>query len=249
MAGDLSGQVILVTGAARRVGAEIACALHGAGARVAIHYRSAAGEAQALAGRLNAALPDSACCVGADLRDVASLPRLIETVIGRFGRLDALVNNASSFFATPLGAIGDAEYDDLMGSNLKGPLFLTQAAAGHLEASAGCVVNIVDIHADRPLKNYPVYCAAKAGLVGLTRALALELAPRVRVNGVAPGPILWPESEDFDATERHRIVERTPLGRTGAPGDIAAAVRYLIAEAPYVTGQILAVDGGRTIRL
>ena len=246
--------VVLVTGAARRVGAEIARALHAAGARVAIHYRSSAPAALALAAELNAAQPDgageSAVVFVADLLDSAALPALVESVVQRFGRLDALVNNASSFFATEVGAVDAAAWDDLIGSNLKAPLFLAQAAAPHLERSGGCIVNITDIHAERPLKGYPLYCAAKAGLLGLTRALALELGPRVRVNAVAPGTIEWPQDKnDFPPAERKAIIAHTLLKRIGSPADIARTVKFLVFDAPYVTGQVINVDGGRTAHL
>jgi pteridine reductase len=246
--------VVLVTGAARRVGAEIARALHAAGACVAIHYRNSVADADRLAAELNAARPDeggeSAASFAADLLDIDALPRLVEAVVAHFGRLDALVNNASSFCATKVGAIDTAAWDDLMGSNLRAPLFLSQAAAPHLERSGGCIVNITDIHAERPLKGYPVYCAAKAGLLGLTRALALELGPRVRVNAVAPGPIEWPQNEhDFPPAMRAAIIEHTLLKRVGSPADIAQAVKYLVFDAPYVTGQVINVDGGRTAHL
>ncbi len=246
--------VVLVTGAARRVGAEIARTLHAAGACVAIHYRSSAAEADRLAAELNAARPDeggeSAATFAADLLDIDALPRLVEAVVAHFGRLDALVNNASSFYATKVGAVDTAAWDDLMGSNLKAPLFLSQAAAPHIDRSGGCIVNITDIHAERPLKGYPVYCAAKAGLLGLTRALALELGPRVRVNAVAPGPIEWPQNDhDFPPADRAAIIEHTLLKRVGSPADIAQAVKYLIYDAPYVTGQVINVDGGRTAHL
>lgn len=246
---SLQGKVILVTGAAKRVGAEIARTVHAAGANLALHYRSAAAEAQALAEELNARRAGSAQTIQADLLDVDRLSGLVEAVIGRFGRLDALVNNASSFYATPVGAIGAREWDDLIGTNLKAPLFLAQAAAPPLRAARGAIVNITDIHAERPLKNYPLYCAAKAGLAGLTRALALELGPEVRVNAIAPGPILWPEDGSFDAAAQATVVSRSPLKRCGEPADIARTVLFLLADAPYVTGQILAVDGGRSIFL
>lgn len=249
MSSSLHGKVVLITGAAKRVGAEIARTLHGAGAGVALHYRSAAAQAQALAAELNARRADSALALQAELTDVERLPLLIESVADRFGRLDALVNNASSFYATPLGGIGAREWDDLVGTNLKAPLFLAQAAAAQLRAARGVIVNITDIHAERPLKNYPLYCAAKAGLAGLTRALALELGPEVRVNGVAPGPILWPEDGSFDEAVQARVVSRTLLKRCGQPSDIARTVLFLLADAPFVTGQILAVDGGRSVFL
>lgn len=241
--------VVLITGAARRVGARIARTLHDAGASVVLHYRSAVAEATTLATQLNATRAGTAMCVSADLRASIELPRLIETIIARFGRLDGLVNNASSFFATPVGTIDERAWDDLIGSNLKGPLFLSQAAAAHLKSVRGAIVNITDIHAQWPLKNYPVYCAAKAGLLGLTRALALELAPEVRVNAVAPGPIEWPDKGDFDAAAQASIIAHTLLRRQGEPADIAATVRFLLLEAPYITGQVINVDGGRSVHL
>jgi len=245
----LKDKVILVTGAARRVGAEIARTLHAEGAVLALHYRSAVAEAQALVAGFNAARAGSAVAFQADLLDDAHLPRLVEETVKHFGRLDALVNNASSFTATPVGAIGAREWDDLVGTNLKAPLFLSQAAAPYLALARGAIVNITDIHAERPLKNYPLYCAAKAGLAGLTRALALELGPNVRVNGIAPGPILWPEDGSFDAASQAAVVARTLLKRCGDPADIARTVRFLLADAPFITGQIIAVDGGRSVLL
>ena len=241
--------VVLITGAAKRVGAQIARALHQAGAEVLLHYRSSREEALALAAQLNDARPGSCSCLQADLLDAAALPGLVSAALARSGRLDALVNNASSFFPTPLGSIDEAAWNDLIGSNLKGPLFLSQAAAPHLKASGGAIVNITDIHAEWPLQGYPLYCAAKAGLLGLTRALALELAPQVRVNAVAPGPIAWPENDAFDAEARAEIVRRTLLGRIGEPADIARTVRFLLFDAPFVTGQVINVDGGRSARL
>jgi pteridine reductase len=242
--------VVLVTGAARRVGAEIARAVHTAGARVAIHYRASAADAAALAAELNATRPDSAAVFAADLLEMAALSGLIESVVARFGRLDALVNNASSFFATKVGAVDTAAWDDLIGSNLKAPLFLAQAAAPHLAQGGGCIVNIADIHAERPLKGYPLYCAAKAGLLGLTRALALELGPNVRVNAVAPGAIEWPQGKaDFPPSARTSIIDHTLLKRVGSPVDIARTVKFLVFDAPYITGQVINVDGGRTAHL
>jgi pteridine reductase len=249
----MNAPVILITGAGRRVGAEIARTLHAAGSRVAIHYRSSASEAEALAAELNAVRADSAAAFRADLLDVAALPPLVAAVVARFGRLDGLVNNASSFFPTKVGAIDTAAWDDLMGSNLKAPLFLAQAAAPHLTAAGGCIVNITDIHAERPLKGFPIYCAAKGGLLNLTRSLAIELAPQVRVNAVAPGPIEWPEGEggdiSFPPAERAAIVAHTLLKRVGSPADIARTVRFLVFDAPYITGQVINVDGGRTAHL
>lgn len=241
--------VILITGAARRVGAAIARTLHGAGADVVLHYRSATGAAESLAAELNAARPASVLCVRGDLAHDGEPARIAADTLAAFGRLDGLVNNASSFFPTVLGEIDEAAWSDLIGSNLKGPLFLTQALAPALRERGGAIVNILDIHAERPLAGYALYCAAKAGLLGLTRALAVELAPQVRVNGVSPGPIEWPEDGQFPPPEREAIVSDTLLGREGRPEDIAGAVRYLLLDAPYVTGQILAVDGGRSAHL
>ncbi len=249
MGSALAGKVVLVTGSARRLGAETARLLHDAGADLALHYRRATGDAQALAGALNGLRPGSAIALQADLLDTPRLPGLIAAVAERFGRVDALVNNASSFFPTPVGSITESHWDDLMGTNLKAPLFLAQAAAPQLRQARGTVVNIVDIHAERPLKSYPLYCTAKAGLVGLTRALAVELAPEVRVNGVAPGPIEWPEDDSFDAAARETIIGHTLLKRKGEALDVAKLVLFLLADATYLTGQIIAVDGGRTAHL
>jgi pteridine reductase len=242
--------VVLITGAARRVGAEIARTLHAAGANVVLHHRASAAEANALAVELNARREKSALAVRRDLLDTSGLASMVAEAVAHFGRLDALVNNASSFYPTPVGAIDAAAWDDLVGSNLKGPLFLSQAAAPHLAKTNGCIVNITDIHAERPLKGYPLYCAAKAGLLGLTRALALELAPAVRVNAVAPGAIEWPENDcDFPAAEQAAIIAHTLLKRVGSPTDIARTVKFLVFDAPYITGQVINVDGGRTAHL
>ena len=243
------GKTVLITGAAKRVGRSIARELHAAGANIVVHYRLAAEAAEALVGELNALRPESAACFQTDLLDHTALPGLVDFTLARFQRLDALVNNASSFFPTPLASIDETAWDDLIGSNLKAPLFLTQAAAPHLKAAHGAVVNITDIHAERPLAGFPLYCAAKAGLLGLTRALAVELAPEVRVNAVAPGPILWPDDTSFDSTARDHIIDHTLLKRSGSPQDIARTVRFLLNDAPYVTGQVINVDGGRTAHL
>ena len=241
----LEGKVALVTGAARRVGAAIVSRLHGAGANVMLHYRSAEKDAQALQAVLNARRTDSVALVQADLLQTAGLPELIRNTLTRFGRLDILVNNASSFYATPVGGIDERVWDDLIGTNLKVPLFLSQAAAPSLRKTNGCIVNIVDIHAERPMKDYVVYNVGKAGLAGLTRTLARELGPEVRVNGVSPGAVLWPDDDQhFDAVSRQRIVSNTPLKRAGTPDDIAGAVRFLL-EAPAITGHTLLVDGGQ----
>ncbi len=241
---------VLITGAARRIGAAIARRLHAAGARVVLHCHRSRDDAQRLAAELEASRAGSCAVVQCDLLDIACHARLVEEAARAFGRLDALVNNASSFHATPFGEIGAAEWEDLIGTNLRAPLFLSQAAAARLRAARGAIVNVIDIHAERPLKDYVVYSVAKSGLAGLTRSLAIELGPEVRVNGVAPGAILWPDDErHFPAAERGRITSQTPLRRIGGPEDVAGAVKYLLFDAPFVTGQILAVDGGRGIQL
>ena len=241
---------VLVTGAAKRIGAAIARELHGAGAAIALHCNRSRAEADKLATQLNSARGGSCVVVQADLLDLDALVRIVDESVGAFGGLAGLVNNASSFNATPLGSISVGEWRDLMGTNLRAPLFLSQAAAPHLRKAKGAIVNLIDIHAERPLKDFVVYSVAKAGLAGLTRSLALELGPDVRVNGVAPGAILWPdEGEHFAASERRRIMRETPLERIGTPADIAGAVKYLLLDAPFVTGQILGVDGGRAIHL
>ena len=241
---------ILVTGAAKRIGAAIARELHASGAAIALHCNRSRAAADRLAADLNATRRGSCAVVQADLLDLEALPRLGDETLQAFGGLAGLVNNASSFDATPLGSITVDAWRDLMGTNLRAPLFLSQAAAPHLKKAKGAIVNLIDIHAERPLKDFVVYSIAKAGLAGLTRSLAIELGPDVRVNGVAPGAILWPdEGEHFAAAERRRITRQTPLERIGTPADIAGAVKYLLLDAPFVTGQILAVDGGRAIHL
>ncbi|SDH65293.1 pteridine reductase [Nitrosomonas sp. Nm132] len=246
----VKNKVILVTGGAKRVGAAICCKLHAQGANLMVHYRSSQNDAQMLQQTLEQTRSDSVALIQADLLDIDRLPDLIEETVRRFGKLDALVNNASSFFPTPIGQLTEQAWVDLMGSNLKAPLFLSQAAVPYLEKRHGCIVNIVDIHVEQPLKNYVIYNAAKGGLAALTRSLALELAPLIRVNGVSPGPILWPEHEEWiDKSLRKEIIDRTLLKRMGEPEDIARAVHFLIADAPFITGQIIAVDGGRSINL
>jgi pteridine reductase len=246
MTESLAGKAILVTGGARRLGAAIARRLHGAGASVLIHYRDSEADAVKLIGELNAARPKSAAKVKAELLAPIAPRAIVGAALDSFGRLDVLVNNASTFFPVAVGQIEISHWEELIGSNLRAPLFISQEAAPELGKHAGAIVNIVDIHADRPLKGYPVYSIAKSGLAAMTRSLAVELAPKVRVNGVAPGAIAWPEDGQFETAERIRIVETTPLGRVGSPEDIAQAVHFL-ACAPYITGQIVAVDGGRSI--
>ncbi|QJR16260.1 pteridine reductase [Usitatibacter palustris] len=246
----MQGQAVLVTGAARRIGAAIARTLHAAGANVVVHCHRSIAPARELAAELNASRGGSCTVVQADLLDLDALTRLAAEARAAFGRLDGLVNNASSFHATPLGEIDERAWKELMGTNLRAPLFLAQAAASALRETRGAIVNVVDIHAERPLKDFVVYSVAKAGLAALTRSLALEFAPDVRVNGVAPGAILWPEDgKHFAPDEQKRITAQTPLGRLGDPADVAGAVKYLLADAPFVTGQVIAVDGGRSINL
>jgi pteridine reductase len=243
---SLTGKTVLITGGARRVGAAIARELHRAGANLAIHFRNSARDAATLAAELNDQRAKSAATIRADLLDIENLGALVEFTLRHFGALDVLVNNASTFYPTKIGEITPAAWDDLMGTNLKVPLFLSQAAAPALRKSRGLILNIVDIHALRPLRDYPVYCAAKAGLQMITRSLAKELGPEIRVNGISPGPVLWPEGQS-DEKARAKIIERTVLKRMGSPEDIARTALFFAASAPFVTGQVLAVDGGRSV--
>jgi pteridine reductase len=244
----MDGRTALITGGAKRLGAAIARRLHAAGAAVLIHYRDSEPQAAKLEAELNGLRPRSAAKVKAELLAPIAPRALVSAALDAFGRLDLLVNNASSFFPVAVGEIEPSHWEELVGSNLRAPLFISQQAAPELAKREGAIVNVVDIHADRPLKGYPVYSVAKAGLAALTRSLALELAPRVRVNGVSPGAIAWPDDGQFDPAERGRILATTPLGRVGRPEDIAQAVHFL-ASAPYITGQVIAVDGGRSIFL
>ena len=241
----LSNKVVLITGAAHRLGATTARMLHGEGMNILLHYRHSRDAAEALQKELNDIRPDSVKLLQADLHDTQSLPGLIEEAVNAWDRLDVLINNASSFYPTPIGSVTEAQWDDLIGSNLKAPLFLSQAAAPYLRQHQGCIVSIVDIHAERPLKEFPVYSMAKAGLVMLTKSLACELGPEVRVNAVAPGAILWPEN--LGEAEKEKIISRTFLKRQGAPDDIARAILYLVRDAGYVSGQVITVDGGRSL--
>ncbi|MEO8365303.1 MAG: pteridine reductase [Pseudoxanthomonas sp.] len=238
--------VALITGSARRIGAAIARRLHAEGFDLALHYRDSATEIQALAGELEATRADSVLTLQADLSEFDRLPELVARTVGRFGRLDALVNNASTFQPTPLGTATPAQWDALFASNARAPFFLSQAAAPHLKASRGAIVNLADIYAERPLRDHPIYCMAKSALVMATRSLALELAPEVRVNAIAPGAILWAESETSDAKQQ-AMLSRTPLARTGTPAEIAEAVHWLLRGASYTTGQVIHLDGGRTL--
>lgn len=246
----MQGKVVLVTGGAKRVGAAICRRLHASGAQVAIHFHSSEQQAQQLQAELNRLRPGSAAIIQADLLDQQSLLALVLQVTRTFGRLDALVNNASSFYATPLPQVDEQQWNDLLGTNLRAPLFLAQAAEEELRHHHGCIVNIADIHAERPMHGHVLYNVAKAGLVALTKSLAQELAPQVRVNAVAPGVILWPESESWqDEEQRRNIVAHTLLKREGEPDDIARTVAFLIQDAPYITGQVIAVDGGRSVNI
>jgi pteridine reductase len=242
----LEGKWAVITGSGKRIGAVVARHLHAAGANVVVHYFRSSDPANELVAELNAARADSAFAAGADLTDSSALAPLVADIVARAGRLDILINNASSFYPTELGTVTETNWDDLVNSNLKAPLFLAQAALPHLKASRGTVVNMIDIHARRPLRHFHVYGAAKAGLAMLTRSLARDLAPEIRVNGVAPGAILWPDDGMGDAVKQS-IVRRIPLARPGEPDDIAKTILFLVRDAPYITGQIIAVDGGRSI--
>ena len=242
-------RVVLVTGAAKRMGAAIAKRLHAEGFRVAIHYRASKAEAEALATSMNATRANSAAIFQADLLRVESLDSLVAGVVTRFGRLDVLVNNASTFYGGTLDKVNETSWNELIGSNLKAPLWLAQASAPHLKIAHGCIVNITDIHAERPMKDYVLYNVAKAGLRGLTHALAIDLAPQVRVNAVAPGPIGWPDDDQISDAEKARILDHVPLRREGGFEQIAEAVKYLVCDANFVTGQTINVDGGRHIAI
>jgi pteridine reductase len=243
---SLQGKCALVTGAARRIGAAIAELLHSHGANVAIHYRGSEADALELSDKLNARRTDSASIFRADLARSGEPASLLDAAVAWSGRLDILVNNASSFYPTPIGSITEEDWSDLVDTNLKAPLFLSQAAVPHLRSSRGAIVNIIDIHAQRPLRDHAVYGSAKAGLAMLTRSMAKDLAPEIRVNGVAPGAIAWPENGMGDAT-REKIIAQIPLGRSGDPADIARCVLFLVRDATYATGQIVTIDGGRSI--
>ena len=244
---ELNNQVVLITGGAKRIGATIARHLHTVGMNLVIHYRHSDSMAHALQDELNEQRPNSVLLLQADLLHVQKLSRMIQDTVTHYGRLDVLVNNASSFYPTPIGQATEPEWDDLVGTNLKAPFFLSQIAAPHLMSRHGCIINLVDIHAERPLKSYPIYSIAKAGLTMLTKSLARELGPTVRVNAIAPGTILWPEKDEMDEVTKQRIISHIPLKRHGDPVNIAQAVLFLIRDAEYMTGQILTIDGGRTL--
>lgn len=247
-----SSPVALITGAAKRIGAATARRLHNAGFNIAVHYSQSATAAEQLVSEFNRDRANSAHMVQTDLLQTDELPRLIEAAATHWQRLDVLVNNASSFYPTPVGGITEADWQDLVGTNLKAPLFLSQAATPYLKARRGTIINITDVHAERPMPDFLVYTAAKAGLLGLTRALARELAPDIRVNAVAPGSILWPETQQGAVMEKNAaakafILQKTPLGRIGDAEDIARTIEFLVTNAPYITGQVIPVDGGRNL--
>ena len=246
----LQGKVALVTGSARRIGAVTVRALHQQGATVIVHYRNSADDAKSFCDELNAIREDSCLIQQAELADVDSLQTMIDYIISETGRLDILINNASSFYPTAVGEIKESDWDKLMSSNLKAPLFLSQAAAPHLKKTQGCIVNMVDIHSERPLKEHPVYCAAKAGLAMLTKSLAKELGPEIRVNGVSPGAIMWPEADDDSPemkAQHQSILDKTSLKRSGSAEDVASTILFLVTQAGYITGHIIPVDGGRLL--
>lgn len=244
----LAGKTALISGGARRVGAEIARTLHSHGMNLVIHYRSSKDDAHALKTELEKQRTRSVALVQGDLLDTARLTGIAEEAAAAFGRLDALVNNASSFYPTPVGTATEHQWDDLIGTNLKAPFFLAQAAWPHLRKTHGCIINIADIHGERPIKRYPIYSAAKAGLVMMTKSLARELSPEVRVNAIAPGTIMWPEGEaEVDDAQKQEMLARIPLKRSGSPDDIARTALFLIRDAGYINGQVIAVCGGRTV--
>ncbi|MFL9611217.1 pteridine reductase [Methylobacillus sp. Pita2] len=250
MDSSLENKVILITGGAKRVGAAICRLLHAEGARLMIHYRSSDDEARTLQSELNLQRPNSVAIIQGDLLRLSVLPKLVQETVQHFGRLDALINNASSYYPSELGSINEHQWEDLIGPNLKAPLFLSQAAAPELRKTHGSIINITDMHVERPKKGYIVYSVAKAGLVTLTKSLAHELAPEVRVNAVAPGPVLWPENNpQFDEVYRQRVISQTLLKRIGEGDDVAKAVRFLLQDAPFITGHVIAVDGGRSLNL
>ncbi len=240
-------KVALITGAAKRIGSQLVKHLHAKGFNIVLHYRESEHEANALANTLNQQRSNSVCCHQANLERTDSIKHLADKALSAWGSIDTLINNASDFFPTPIGSVTEDQWQQLIDSNLKGPFFLCQSLTPALKNSHGCIVNIIDIHAERPMKNHTVYCIAKAGLAMMTKSLAKELAPEVRVNGIAPGAILWPEQNQLNAQVQNDILQRVALDCNGTPEDIAQTALFLIEQAPYITGQILSVDGGRTI--
>lgn len=244
-------RVALVTGAARRIGAEIARTLHRAGMNVVLHYHTSKQEAESLVKQLNAIRPHSAASVSADLSQIASLPEVIQQAVACWGRLDALVNNASRFYRTKIGETTEAAWDDLMASNLKYCYFLAQAAIPALASTQGCIINLADVHGERPMRDYSVYCISKAGLIMLTKSLSKELGRKnIRVNAIAPGEVLWPEGENtMSKEEKQNVLDRVALRRKGEPEEVAKAVLFLVTNADYITGHVLTVDGGRSLKI
>ncbi len=243
---DSEPKVALITGASHRIGASIARTLHAAGMHIIIHYHSSQGAANALANELLSSRPHSATSIKQDLTHIDGCQAVIQHAIDSFGKLDVLVNNASNFFPTPLSTADQQQWDQLMNSNLKAPFFLSQAAAPHLTKTQGNIINIVDIYADRPIKDHPIYCASKAGLASLTKSFAQSLGPNVRVNGISPGAILWPE-QNQNTADQQELLKRTPLGELGSPQDIANTILFIIEQGHYINGQIINIDGGRTV--
>lgn len=240
-------KVVLITGGAQRIGAQISQHFHQAGYKVIIHYRHSETQAQLLVDELNHKQEDSAICFQADLNQADQVAELAQQAHLAWGKLDCLINNASSFYPTPMGECTHEQWDDLINANVKGAFFLTQALIPALTTQQGNIINIVDIHSDRPLKNHPLYCMAKASLAMMTKSLAKELGPHIRVNGISPGAILWPEHDSFTDQQQQEILDRISLSRSGEPGDIAQTALFLATKAPYISGQIIAVDGGRTL--
>jgi pteridine reductase len=239
-------KIVFITGAAKRVGAEMTRLLHANNMNVIIHYHASAKEAQSLCDELNQQRQNSAMRIQGDLNDLSNFPDMIDTALNQWGRLDVLINNASTFFPTPCGEISEADWENLLGSNVKGPLFLSQTVAPFLKRNKGCIINIADIHGQKPLKNYLVYSIAKAGLIMLTKGLAMELGPDIRVNAIAPGPVLWPTGKNILLAEKKtKIIDKTCLKRAGSPLDIAKVTYFLIEDGLYITGQVINVDGGR----
>lgn len=241
-------KTILITGGAKRIGRQMAISLHAAGHNVIVHYRSSAGLANELVTQLNLQRAESAYALQGELLDTRAIPRLVSQAVKVFGSIDVLINNASTFYPTPIEILEEDFWNDLVGSNLKAPAFMVKACVPHLRKNQGCIINIVDIHARRPMANHPIYCSAKAGLEMLTKSLARDLAPDIRVNAVSPGAILWPEN-DKGMADQDEVLKQIPMGRMGTPEDIANLAIFLIDQADYITGQVIAVDGGRSVMI
>ncbi|HWV16747.1 MAG TPA: pteridine reductase [Cellvibrio sp.] len=245
----MANPVALITGGAKRIGAAVAELLHRQDFNIVLHYRHSQAEANMLGERLNRARANSCVLVQANLSNMAELQSLAQSTIQSWGRLDALINNASSFYPTPLANATEAQWDDIMASNLKAPFFLAQQLAPALKKQRGCIINMADIYADRPLPQHSIYSIAKAANVMLTQSLAQELAPEVRSNGIAPGAILWPEQEPLSDAAKKALLDKIPLQHCGSPQDIANTILFLLRDAPYINGQIITVDGGRNLTI